>query len=70
MVPWPSAQLLVIPALSSINTLGAYADFPSLSDSSVVVLDRLINYEIFAAKSCLRVVSKNAKVLDRSKPHR
>ena len=66
MVLLLSAQLLVILALSSINALGVYADFPSLYDRPVVELMVLLDHEMFAAKSFLRVVAKNAKILDRS----
>ena len=70
VVSLPSAQLLVIPALSSINALRAQAEFPSLCDPPVFILNVLLNHEIFAAKGFLRVFSENLKVIDRSKPRR
>ena len=51
VISLPSTQLLVILALSSINTLGAHADFHSLCDPPVVAFEILLNYETFAAKS-------------------
>lgn len=45
-----SAQLLIILALSSINALGAYGDFPPLYDRPIVVLVVVLYHEIFVAK--------------------